>query len=519
MAGIIVELIAVFLLFCAALWFGAVWPYLVFPLYLGLLSLKVTPVGKRMKVSWVFLLSSAFGLTIALAVGYLAFTLLGEWGLQNPDSNLFLFFFGPVILRLFWSTVLGVVVALELLALALIPLAYLSAQGRYGEYDAFKRHRWQATRTALFGMHGLSQGRINVREGKAQLAYGTEDGLMRFGGPGELMVQEGNAVILERNGRVSRVVGSELTFLKPFERVSMVIPLQTRAEKVLVDNVISNDGIMIEQLEIWVFHTVALGPVEERTVDGQFEYNETILRTNIWSPSANDWREAVRGISDRMARRVVPKYALDVIMRSDDRASVGRVETSRETPRDAPSGQQDQPQNGDKSETDKDRSENTTTARQTEKDPSDAPTKRDELIDELRREISNITVRIGVAIRGLDLGAVKVSPEVRARLEDERLAIMAARAAEHHAAAMVAMEDARAFAQGTMIRAIKNAWSNNGSEQAASADLVIALRYIEALEKMASDPSAKVILPLDPRLLSSVLGSSEQSANLLTTRR
>ena len=164
-------------------------------------------------------------------------------------------------------------------------------------------------------MLGLSQGRISVREGLAQTDRVADNGLMLFGGPGELMVQEGNAVILERDGRVSRVVASGPTFLRSFERLSMVVPLQTRAERIFVEQLVTSEGLVIDQLEIWVFHTVALGPVEERTQDGQFEYNESILRTKIWSPSATDWRETIRGVTARMAHKIVPRYTLQDIMR------------------------------------------------------------------------------------------------------------------------------------------------------------------------------------------------------------
>ena len=44
--SIIVELILIVLVFCAAS-ADAFWPYVIFPAYLGVLSLKITPVGKK----------------------------------------------------------------------------------------------------------------------------------------------------------------------------------------------------------------------------------------------------------------------------------------------------------------------------------------------------------------------------------------------------------------------------------------------------------------------------------------
>ncbi len=535
MAGLIIELILVFIAFCAALWFGAPWPYVVFPVYLGMLSLKFTPVGKRLKVSWVFLASMALGLLTALGVGQWFFGELTQLGATNPDNQLLKFFIGPLALRLFWSAVFGFVVAFDLLALFLIPLAYFSAQGKYGDYEVYRKHKLQATKTSLFGILGVSQGRINVREGKAQMESKPEDSLLRFGGPGELMVQEGNAVILEQNGRVSRVVASGPTFLRSFERLSMVVPLQTRAERIFVEQVVTSEGIMIDQLEIWVFHTVALGPIEERTQDGQYEYNENILRTQIWSPSSNDWRETVKGITDRMARKVVPKYTLDEIMRSSDARTqsngstgdrsipskpLGSDQKQTETPRSAwqerlrfwrkpPEGDAKQKQpSRPSSDVNSNPHVGPSSTGPIENDTDAAPeTRRDALVEELKSAVSDISVRIGVAIRGLDLGAVRVSPQVRARLEEGHLAHLALQAAEHNAAAIRRMEAARADAQRIMIQAIRQGWNGDSPNTDDTKDLVIAVRYIEALEKMATDPSAKVILPMDSRLLSSLAGS------------
>jgi regulator of protease activity HflC (stomatin/prohibitin superfamily) len=488
MAGIIIELIVVVLAFCTALYSGALAPYIVFPAYLLVLSLKVTPVGRRLKVSRLFLVSMALGLATTLYFAVVTYGWLTDLHRDNPENFFSQFFLAPPVLRLLWSTALGLFVAFDLLAVVWILLASFSAQGKYGDFEIFRNHKRTAIRTTLFGMLGLSQGRINVREGAAQSESGSSGGLMLFGGPGELMVQEGHAVILERNGRVSRVVASGPTFLEPFERLSMVVPLQTRAERIFVEQLVTSEGLMIDQLEIWVFHTVALGSVEERTQDGQFQYNESILRTSVWSPSGNDWRETVRGITTRMAHRIVPRYSLREIMRPENNTT--------ET------GAQDL---GPDSEEEQGTPASTTDAQNAQ--PVDP---RQQLITELRAAVSQITVRIGVAIRGLDLGAVRVSPNVRAHLEEAPLALMALEAAEQNAEAMQLVERARAKAQRAMIQAIREAWVGAGDPtDKAIKDQVIAVRYIEALEKMATDPSTKVIIPMDSRLLAGLLGSPD----------
>lgn len=500
MAGIIIEFILVVLAFCTALYFGALAPYIVVPTYLLILSLKVTPVGRRLKASRLFLVSMALGLATTLFFAVVTFSWLTDLHMDNRENFISRFFLAPLVLRLLWSTAVGLFVAFDLLAVLWILLANLSAQGRYGDFDVYRKHKRLATRAALFGMLGLSQGRINVREGAAQSESGSAGGLMLFGGPGELMVQEGHAVILERNGRVTRVVASGPTFLERFERLSMVVPLQTRAERVSIEHVLTREGIMIDQLDIWVFHRVALGPDDERIQDGNYEYNETILRTNIWSPNGNDWRETVQGITDRMARKVVPRYSLDEIMRSVA-ANVSAPNASSQR-----AGQSQNQSMSDASTAQPPPAAPNTQDSGDTASASPQPTKRDELTEALQAAVSETTVRIGVAIRGLDLGAVRVSPQVRARLEEAPLAILAVEAAKQNAEAIEIVQRARANAQRAMIESIRGAWNGaRGPLDKPIHDQVIAVRYIEALEKMATDPSTKVILPMDSRLLASLL--------------
>ncbi len=456
MAGIIVELIAVFLVFCAALWFGAAWPYLLFPVYLGLLSLKITPVGKKLTVSWVFLLSCAFGLAIALAVGYVAFDLFSTWTVDNPDSSLIQFFLGPAVLRLFWSMALGVMVGLELLALALIPLARLSAQGRLGDLETFQKHKWLGTRTALFGLLGLSQGTLEVREGKVVAASGNrETGLARFGGPGELIVQQGHAVMLETNGRVTRVVGSGLTYLRPFERVSMVVPLTSLAERVSLSNVMTKDKIILDAFECWVFHKLDPGPEELQVQDGLFCYNEQILREKVWKASGKDWRETIQGISTRCIRHVIGDTSFETILAMSD-------------------------------------------------------SEREKFNERLRDRINKLTTRsLGVTIQGVDADAIRIPDAVASQLLAVQMGAWAIKIAENRnaelnekskgeAAYLTTLEGARARAQSRMIQAILDGFEN--AKIPPRPDVIRDLRYIEALEKIADDTTTKVMFPFGASL-------------------
>ena len=188
-----------------------------------------------------------------------------------------------------------------MLAVLLIPIGISVAHGKYGDFEQYKTHKWHATRTAIYGFLGLSKGTWEVREGKLEVLDKPDGSLARFGGPGDLIVQQGHAVILERNGKVTNVVGSGLTFLKAFERVSIVVPLYTRTEHVIVEQVMTRDRMPIQSFEFFVFHKADAGPEEERVRDRGLFFNRQIwprrygLRTEMTGATRS--KPSVAGLS------------------------------------------------------------------------------------------------------------------------------------------------------------------------------------------------------------------------------
>ena len=311
--GVAIELFFVFLAFCWVAGEGVPWTLLFVPAYLGLLTLKITPVGRKIKRTRVFMAFLTLFVFVAFGIGALAFRVLSDPVESIASSQLYEFFVDPLVLRLLWSGVIGAAVGIEVLAVLLVPIGISVAHGKYGDFEQYKAHKAQATRTAIYGFLGLSKGTWEVREGKLEVLDQPDGSLARFGGPGELIVQEGHAVILERNGNVSDVVGSGLTFLKAFERVSMVIPLHTRYEPIVVWHLASRDKVLIEEFEFLVFHRVDRGPELSQVRDGRYSYNRDILLSKVWSPSGGDWRKAVESISSRAARDVMGRYDLTEI--------------------------------------------------------------------------------------------------------------------------------------------------------------------------------------------------------------
>jgi regulator of protease activity HflC (stomatin/prohibitin superfamily) len=225
---------------------------------------------------------------------------------------------GTEVTRLFWSILLGLLISAIVCALVLLPLAVLGASMVYGANDQYQRHEREAILSVYLGLLGFSKGTCLVSDGKAQFVKGQAKNLQMFGGPGTLVVQEGHAVILEKTGKLSRVVGRGITSLGPYERVSMVVPLRARTEHVSVKEVATKDHVLLQEFEFWVFHKVNPGSDGKVTRDGQFTYNKGVLLKDVWSTNGADWRGAVQAVSETAARDVVGRYDLDQIVPISD---------------------------------------------------------------------------------------------------------------------------------------------------------------------------------------------------------
>jgi len=125
-------------------------------------------------------------------------------------------------------------------ALAVIPwLASRFIRTLYDTKDVQEAHG--ALHHNVFGMTAPAPLLI-VKEGDVDVGAGSL--LDRIGGRGFLIVYNDTALVLERGGRLTRVVGPCLGFLDRFERIWEVIDLRPQ-RWVLTDNAMTKEGIPI----------------------------------------------------------------------------------------------------------------------------------------------------------------------------------------------------------------------------------------------------------------------------------
>jgi regulator of protease activity HflC (stomatin/prohibitin superfamily) len=144
-----------------------------------------------------------------------------------------------LVIKLFPGMILNSLPAL--VALVIVPsVAARFIQTLYDTKD-LKEARGFLQRNVL-GMSALRPLMI-VREGRISVGGGSL--CDRAGGPGLMIVYNDSAVVLEKGGRLTRVVGGPyLGFIEPFERVYEVVDLRPQRWP-LTDNAMTKEGIPI----------------------------------------------------------------------------------------------------------------------------------------------------------------------------------------------------------------------------------------------------------------------------------
>lgn len=475
-------------------WIGAI---LFVVLYLVAFSFKLSFLSNRVQMTPRFIFFLALFLTFALFMGFIISLLLADYVPENGDwsNNVLKFLLGEPTLIQFWSLIGGLLVAAITAAILLLPYGLVARSSLYSQYENYEGHEREAAMSAISSLLGISRGTWIVSNGQAEARGDTGGALTRFGGPGILIVQEGHAVILEVSGKLSRVARRGITMLRPFERISMVVPLYMRGETVVLEHLTTRDHLIIDEFEFLVYHKVDVGdskepeqklkqeglsekprfwwvtrciqwpsrrktairdwwnslrqairaasqksdpePVQKSNPDlvenGLFPYNRKILLEKIWTASGGDWRNAIRSVAQTAGRDVFGRYPLEKLV--------------------------------------------------TISEPF-----RSELKDQLIEAMNKITKdKMGIKIAAVDFNRIKLSEEIEAQLLDLWASQQRAE-----------VEDTRSAAQARMLGAISNALSG-----ADKVDALVRLHFLETLKKITQDPAAKIYFPNDmPRYLS-----------------
>lgn len=290
--------------------------------------------------------------------------------------------------------------------------------------------------------------------------------VLRIGGPGWVKVRSGYVAVTEQNGRVFRIIGTGRHYLTPFEYVHDVLDLRVQERVVEEVSLTSRDGIPVTAT-VSVQFRIATGG-EPPTRLKPFPYEEDAIRVAAYSQkirpdgTVSRWDDAPLALAKDHLVRIFSKHMVDTILVPPGSDSHGL---------------------------------------------SSAP------LVSIRNELST-RLRENLSKRGIDLVNVQISQIV---LPDDvtkqyikywqsdsdariRLSL-----ADGEATALEEMELADAEAEMTMIRAIlEGVHRARSSENGANIRDVVALRLIEALEKMARQTHQVAQLPDSQQLLAQI---------------
>ncbi len=117
---------------------------------------------------------------------------------------------------------------------------------------------WEAIHYVLASQFGLNYPTVIIDEGKMQIKEGQRHVLSVIGGPGIVIVQPGNAILLERLRRPASVQPAGFYFLRPFERISWIANLEDQHDDLETLETVTRDGIQVTVRDIrWRYRILA----------------------------------------------------------------------------------------------------------------------------------------------------------------------------------------------------------------------------------------------------------------------
>ena len=188
----------------------------------------------------------------------------------------------------------------------------------------YKLSRHEATEhiwRSIFGQHSFSPF-IMVAEG--QVRPGGSRVLTKLGGPGKILVYNDSAVVLERGGRLTRVLGpGKIATLAPFEKPRDVLDVRPTHWDYQVE-ALSREGIPVSVSADVEFQIDTGGrvPTAETPYPAR---DEAIFKASIgrWmlAPTAGDsfdWaRRVIIGDTDESLRSIIARYRLNELIGFD----------------------------------------------------------------------------------------------------------------------------------------------------------------------------------------------------------
>jgi hypothetical protein len=194
----------------------------------------------------------------------------------------------------------------------------------------------QATTYFLALLFGFGYPRLVVRDGEKQTRPGVENLLDVVGGPGYLVIQPGNVVVVENLSGFPKVLGPGRRFITRLESVKEVVYLEERGARVEKMSALTKDGIPVEVKEVRYRYRILRDPVQEgdsgTTTHSPYLYSEDAVLNNVYNRVMNDqgvatWHTGINtaiesGITDYISMHFVDHLTAPVGQGRDPRSEI-----------------------------------------------------------------------------------------------------------------------------------------------------------------------------------------------------
>jgi regulator of protease activity HflC (stomatin/prohibitin superfamily) len=141
---------------------------------------------------------------------------------------------------------------------------------------------------------------------------------LRIGGPVRVIVNSGNAVVTETNGRFVRVLGSGLHFLERFEYPYAVVDVRPQERASDDVGVITRDGFEVK-VEVSVTFQISTGsqaPTRQQPFpfDSDAVRNAAYTQTNLGDGRIGNWDSLPLSVTVGQLQSIVSEYRLDQLV-------------------------------------------------------------------------------------------------------------------------------------------------------------------------------------------------------------
>lgn len=134
---------------------------------------------------------------------------------------------------------------------------------------------------------------------------------IRMLGPGIIVLDSGNAVVLEKNGKITRIAGPGIVKTQPFEVILAIVDLRVQKKTLQpTAELLTRDGIPIK-VTATVWYRI-LGDDSALVEEARYNLDERAIRKAVLR--AADWKEQTELVAKAALRDVIAEHRLNQIV-------------------------------------------------------------------------------------------------------------------------------------------------------------------------------------------------------------